>query len=136
MDVDELRKWIGRSEMRVDRVTPAPIAQLAATVDRDDPPPKPGDVLPPLWHWLYFLSPHRTSELGPDGHAKRGGFVPPVDLPRRLYGGGRYVFTRPVRVGDEITRHSRIADVKLKHGRTGPLVIVTCLLYTSPSPRD
>jgi hydroxyacyl-ACP dehydratase HTD2-like protein with hotdog domain len=24
-----------------------------------------GAVLPPLWHWLYFLPQHRQSEIGP-----------------------------------------------------------------------
>jgi hypothetical protein len=60
-----------------------------ATLDRDDAPPQAGTVLAPLWHWLYFLPQHRQSELGPDGHARRGGFLPPVPLPRRMWAGGR-----------------------------------------------
>jgi 3-methylfumaryl-CoA hydratase len=124
VDVDELRKWIGRSESYTDRVTPTPVAALAATLDRDDPAPRTGDPLPPLWHWLYFLPIHRASELGPDGHASRGGFLPPVPLPRRMFGGGRYRFERPLRIGDTITRRSRVVDVAVKDGRTGPLVFV------------
>ena len=77
-----------------------------------------------MWHWLYFLPLHRQSELGPDGHAKRGGFLPPVPLPRRMWAGGRFDFRRPLRVGDAIRRTSTIADVSLKEGRTGPLVFV------------
>src|SRR6266567_7900102 len=80
LDIVHLREWIGRSETRLDQVTPAPMAALAATLDIDAPYPQPGDPLPPLWHWLYFLPIHRQSELGPDGHAKRGGFLPPVPL--------------------------------------------------------
>jgi 3-methylfumaryl-CoA hydratase len=98
------------------------MAALSATLDRDDPPPQAGDPVPPLWHWLYFLPIHRQSELGPDGHAKRGGFLPPVPLPRRMYAGGRLEFHRPVQVGDTISRISRIADVSHKEGRTGALV--------------
>lgn len=124
LDIDELRKWIGRSESYTDQVTPTPVAALAATLDRDDPAPRTGDPLPPLWHWLYFLPIHRASELGPDGHATRGGFLPPVPLRRRMFAGGRYRFERPLRIGDTITRRSRVADVALKSGRTGPLVFV------------
>ena len=124
MDVDELRNWIGRSETYKDRVTPTPVAALAATLDRDDPAPSPGEPIPALWHWLFFLPIHRASELGPDGHARRGAFLPPVPLPRRMYGGGRFRFDHPLRIGDAITRQSRIADVRLKEGRSGPLVFV------------
>jgi 3-methylfumaryl-CoA hydratase len=122
LDTDYLREWLGRLESGVDQVTSAPIAALSATLDRDDPPPQPGDPVPPLWHWLYFLPIHRQSELGPDGHAKRGGFLPPVPLPRRMYAGGRLEFHRPLQVGDTIHRVSRIVDVSLKEGRTGALV--------------
>jgi 3-methylfumaryl-CoA hydratase len=80
--------------------------------------------LPPLWHWLYFLPLYRQSEVGPDGHAKRGGFLPPVPLPRRMWAGSQFEFNRALRVGDRITRVSTIADVTEKSGRTGPLVFV------------
>jgi 3-methylfumaryl-CoA hydratase len=119
-----LEPWIGRTENRADQVTAAPIAALSATLDRDDPPPRPGDPLPPLWHWLYFLPLHRQSELAADGHAARGGFLPPVPLPRRMWAGGRLEFHRPLRVGENLERTSRIVDVKFKEGRSGPLVFV------------
>jgi len=124
MDMPYLREWLGRTESRIDEVTRTPIAALSATLDRDDPAPREGDALPPLWHWLYFLPVHRQSELGPDGHAARGGFLPPVPLPRRMWAGGRLSFHRPLRVGDEIARESQIADISYKEGRTGPLVFV------------
>jgi len=124
VDVEGLRKWIGRSESYTDHVTPAPVAALAATLDRDDAPPEAGDALPPLWHWLYFLPIHRASELGPDGHVRRGGFLPPVPLPRRMFAGGRLRFECPLRVGDTVTRKSRVLDVTSKVGRSGPLVFV------------
>ena len=71
------------------RVTATPVAALSATLDRDDPAPGAGTTLPPLWHWLYFLPLARQSEIGPDGHPRRGGFLPPVPLPRRMWAGGR-----------------------------------------------
>jgi len=124
MTQTDWREWIGRTGSRADDITPTPIAALAATLDRDDPPPQAGDPLPPLWHWLYFLPLDRQSEIGPDGHAKRGGFLPPVPLPRRMWAGGRLTFLQPLRVGDHVQRVSTIADVTTKQGRSGPLVFV------------
>ncbi len=89
LDIETLRSWVGRSETREDTIDATPIARLAATLDRDDAPPRPGDAVPPLWHWLYFLPLYRQSEVGADGHAKRGGFLPPVPLPRRMWAGSR-----------------------------------------------
>jgi 3-methylfumaryl-CoA hydratase len=114
LDIDSLRKWIGKSESQSDQVTPTAIAALSATLDRDDPFPQPGDALPSFWHRMYFLPICRQSELGPDGHSKRGGFLPPVPLPRRMFAGARLQFHHPVRVGDNISRVSRIVDVNYK----------------------
>ncbi len=125
MDIDYLRQWIGRTETRVDTITASPIAALSATLDRDDPLPAPGDSAPPLWHSLGCRAAHKPSDLGPEGHAKTGGFLPPVPLPRRMWAGGRFEFQRPLRVGETVTRVSRIADVREKQGRTGNLVFVT-----------
>jgi 3-methylfumaryl-CoA hydratase len=124
IDIDHLRSWIGRQEVLQDSITPVPVAALAATLDRDDAEPLAGEDLPPLWHWLYFLPRARQSQLGPDGHPKRGGFLPPVDLPRRMWAGGRLSFPGRLRVGDPVRRTSTVADVSLKEGRAGPLVFV------------
>ena len=124
-DTNPWRDWIGRTERRGDLVTPAPLAMLSATLDRDDPEPVAGSEVPPLWHWLYFLPVARQSGIGPDGHPKRGGFLPPVPQPRRMWAGGRLAFEHPLHVGDEITRSSRITDVNVKEGRSGALVFVT-----------
>ena len=125
MDLDTLRDWIGRTERHIDTTTATPVAALAATLDRDDAPPLPGTDLPPLWHWLYFLPLAPQHQIGPDGHPQRGGFLPPVPLPRRMWAGGRLEFHQPLRVGEAIERDSRITDVSVKHGRSGSLVFVT-----------
>jgi 3-methylfumaryl-CoA hydratase len=122
--LDTLRDWIGRDESRTDLISATPVSALSATLDRDDPAPVPGTELPPLWHWLYFTPLTRHSELGEDGHAKRGGFLPPVPLPRRMWAGGRLEFLRPLRVGETVTRTSTIRDVSIKQGRSGALVFV------------
>ena len=124
IDIGHLRSWIGRQEVLEDSISAFPAAALAATLDRDDAAPRAGDTLPPLWHWLYFLPRARQSQLGPDGHAKRGGFLPPVDLKRRMWAGGRLRFPGTLRVGDAVTRTSTVAEVSMKQGRAGPLVFV------------
>ncbi len=124
MDIAHLQGWIGRQQTLRDTATLFPVAALAATLDRDDKPPAAGDALPPLWHWLYFLPTARQSELGPDGHPKRGGFLPPVPLPRRMWAGGRFSFLQPLRLGEAITRVSTIRDVSMKQGRSGTLIFV------------
>jgi 3-methylfumaryl-CoA hydratase len=124
LDVDHLRSWIGKQETAHDQVTRFPIAALSATLDRDDPAPRAGDPLPPLWHWLYFLPTARQSILGPDGHPARGGFLPPVPLPRRMWAGGRFTFHQPLRVDEAISRTSTIQDVTIKQGRNGALCFV------------
>jgi len=119
-----LQQWVGRQESISDVVTPTPYAALSATLDRDPARPEAGTMLPALWHWLYFLPLHRQSDIGPDGHAKRGGFLPPVALPRRMWAGSQFEFHQPLRVGDAVTRVSTIESVTEKSGRTGPLVFV------------
>lgn len=119
-----LAQWIGRSEQQEDLVTAAPCAALAATLDRDPVRPAQGAPIPPLWHWLYFLPMHRQSEIGADGHARRGGFLPPVDLPRRMWAGSQFQFLHPIHIGDQLKRVSTIENVSQKSGRSGPLVFV------------
>lgn len=121
MNLDD---WIGRSERAHDLVTAAPCAALAATLDQAPWHPSPGTPLPPLWHWLYFLPTPRRSELGPDGHAARGGFLPPVALPRRMWAGSQLAFHAPLRVGDALERRSTIESISEKSGRSGRLVFV------------
>ena len=127
LDIDHLRSWIGRTTTADDSVTLAPLRALTATLDRDDAPSRPGDAIAPCWHWLYFLPVHRQSEIGPDGHPQRGGFLPPVPLPRRMWAGSQIEFRGPLTVGQSIVRHSRIEDVRIKDGRTGSLVFVKVL---------
>ncbi len=124
LDMDHLQQWVGKTQTDSDAIVPAPIAGLLATLDYDVHSPRAGDLLPPLGHWLYFHSARRQSEIGPDGHPKRGGFLPPVPLPRRMWAASRIEFTTPLRVGQSVARISRIVDVQVKSGRTGALVFV------------
>jgi 3-methylfumaryl-CoA hydratase len=124
LDIDLLKQWIGRRESGRDLVHASHANALAATLDRDEQF-SDGDPLPPLWHWVYFWSTTRASDVGADGHARRGGFLPPVPLPRRMWAGGRLRFVAPLPVGEVAEKTSTILDVSIKEGATGPLAFVT-----------
>lgn len=116
--------WIGKSEATGDVVTPTAVAALAATLDRSFDAAV-GAELPPLWHWAFFPPTVPTAELGSDGHPRRGGFLPPVELPRRMWAGSRVRFLQPLRVGEQIKRVSTIERVTSKQGRSGRFVLVS-----------
>ncbi|OZG72802.1 acyl-CoA dehydrogenase [Hahella sp. CCB-MM4] len=113
--------WVGRTEESVDQIYPERVNALAATLDVD----MQQESLPPLWHWIFFNPVHRHSELAVDGHAKKGGFLPPIDLPRRMWAGGRFRFISPISIGDRVKRTSTIRQVIEKEGKTGSLAFVT-----------
>ena len=113
--------WLDKTQVVHDVITAFPLAAMAATLNRE---PETKNV-PPLWHWLYFLPIAPLSETGPDGHPKRGGFLPPVPLPRRMWAGGRLTFHEPLVVGEAASRTSTIVNIEDKTGRTGRLVFVT-----------
>ena len=115
---------IGRTETHVQMISADRAAALAATLDLDEAPAD-GDPLPPGWHWLYFNPFVQRRNIGPDGHPKRGGFLPAVTLPRRMWAGGRLKYLQPLRIGTEAEKNSEIIDVKAKSGRAGSLVFVT-----------
>lgn len=114
--------WVGREEITHDRLTRAALARLYATLDRAVPP---GDDAPPLAHWLCFLPSAPQSAIDVDGHPRRGGFMPPIDLPRRMWAGGRIDFHHALPVDAPLVRRSTIAGVKEKSGASGRLVFVT-----------
>lgn len=125
LDLDHLRQWIGRTTEVSDIVTAQLTKGLRATLFQAIGEPKPGDAAPFTTHWCLGQPVFPMSELGPDGHPTRGGFLPPVPLPRRMWAGGELEFVDALRVGDVATRTSRIADVTMKTGSTGVLCFVS-----------
>jgi 3-methylfumaryl-CoA hydratase len=124
-DLDHLRQWIGRTTGASDIVTAQLVKGLRATLFQEIGEPRRGDPAPWTVHWCLAQPVFPMSELGPDGHPTRGGFLPPVPLPRRMCAGGELEFFEPLRVGDETTRTSRISDVTMKSGSTGVLCFVS-----------
>ncbi|MGV7215974.1 FAS1-like dehydratase domain-containing protein [Bradyrhizobium sp. UFLA05-112] len=134
LDIDHLRQWIGRTQEATDTVTAQLVKGLRATLFQEIGEPKKGDAAPFTVHWCLAQPVSPMSMLGPDGHPTRGGFLPPVPLPRRMWAGGEIEFIDALRVGDESTRISRIADVVVKTGSTGTLCFVA-VEHTITSPR-
>ena len=124
LDIDHLKQWVGNKETIEETISAVPLLRMGATLDRQPREIIIGDEVPPLWHWAYFITPTRASELGRDGHAALGDFMPPVHLPRRMWAGGKFKFIKPLRVGDLARKESSVRDVTLKQGRTGNLCFV------------
>ena len=124
VDMEHLRRWLGRTEETVDVASSWTQTRLAALLDHRYPP-WPPDQLAPLCHWLHFAPATLQSQLGEDGHTQRGDFLPPVELPRRMYAGGRLHFVRPIRLGDSMRRRSTVKAIEAKTGSSGAMVFVT-----------
>lgn len=123
-DTRDWSDWVGRSVTRSEVVSVERVAALAATLDLDHVP-REGAPLPPGWHWLFFNSFARRRDLGVDGHPRRGRFLPPVDLPRRMWAGGNVTWLAPIIVGKPARRLSEVVSVRRKSGESGPMVFVT-----------
>jgi 3-methylfumaryl-CoA hydratase len=117
--------WIGRTEASDDFIALAPVLAAAATLDDTETVFAEGLPLPPLWHWFFFLPKAPQSRIGPDGHPQRGPFMPPIELPRRMFAGARLRFLRPLIIGRAARREAKILSVSEKTGRTGTLAFVT-----------
>ncbi|TYB45040.1 hypothetical protein FXF69_22320 [Actinomadura chibensis] len=119
-----MEQWEPHTVTSAEVVRPGPVAALAALFDDGLPAPGAGDALPRLWHWVALPHWPVSSEVGPDGHPRRGTFLPPIELPRRMFAGGEVAFHGDLRVGETIRRESTVESVKEKSGQSGALVIV------------
>ncbi|WP_255440672.1 MaoC family dehydratase N-terminal domain-containing protein [Paracoccus sp. MC1854] len=124
LDLDHLRGWIGSKEIKSEAVTPALVERFNTTFGRTGDT-APGAPAPVMIHLCLAPPAAPIDQLGPDGHPARGGFLPPVPLPRRMWAGGSFSFHDDIRIGETVTRRSTIRDVAVKQGRTGPLCFVT-----------
>jgi 3-methylfumaryl-CoA hydratase len=126
----DLQAWVGRTQAQADTIDALRTGALLTALGRPARA-EAGDPLGLLHHWLYFWDARPPEALGPDGHPKLGGFMPPVPLPRRMWAGGRIDFHAPLRIGDPARRVTTIKAVQAKSGRGGDLVFVTLLHETS-----
>ena len=122
--LESFKSYIGKSEKATDVVTASAMRKFAATLGQEDPPTDKGSPIPPGWYGAFFPASHRPSQMRTDGQASGGGIVPPIPLPRRRIGGTRVRFEEPLRIGDEITRVTEIADVQIDDGPSGAMATV------------
>ncbi len=120
-----LTAWIGKQERGYDEVILPAVQRLAATLDLPTDDYRRGDRVPSGWYVVLFAPTALQSTLGPDGHPSKGQFLPPVPLPRRMFAGRRVWFHVPLRIGDEVSRVSRIESITPKQGRSGEMCFVT-----------
>ena len=120
----EFEEWCGKTEVSQDVIDPALAARLRTTLLHDEQTLST-EFLPTLGHWCFFQSPAPAHLLSEDGHPQRGGFLPPIPLPRRMWAGGKLEFFAQIPIGATLTRHSTIDSIQAKEGRSGKLVFVT-----------
>ena len=125
-----LETWIGREHHLREAIDIAAMNRLAMTLGLE-PTLIAGDPIAPLWHFATFIEAVPASRLGHDGHPQRGGFLPPVALPRRMWAGSRIAFGAPIPAGADATKHSTIERVVCKEGSSEPLCFVTVRHVTS-----
>ena len=124
LDITYLNQWMGREEVAVDLLEIGLLNRIGAFFELPSAFSR-GDPIPETWHWCFFHVPRAQAELGHDGHPRTGGFLPPFELPRRMWGGSRLHFHRPLVAGEAAEKISRIASVDLKRGKSGTLGLVT-----------
>lgn len=125
VDIDHLRKWIGKIDNVTDYVTPIVEQRYRATLNMDIGNPKDGEPVTSGLHWMLGWNLVKNDELGIDSHPALGEFLPPVPLPRRMWAGSEIKVLKPIRVGDKVVKQSTVADIQVKEGRTGLLCFVT-----------
>ena len=123
IDIDFLQQWVGKQETAEDDITLFPARAMAAALNNATLPEK-GDALPLFWEWMYFLATPQAKATGKDGHPDKGGFLPPVPLPRRMWAAGEVEFFQSLIIGQAAKRVSTIESVDLKAGSTGTLVFI------------
>lgn len=125
IDIEPVRAQLGRKVTEEDVATAAPLRCMAATFDRDEPPPSPGEPVPPGWHLVYFPDLTRRADLGADGLPLERGVLPQMPLPRRMYAGTTLTFHADILVGDTLRRETEFTGVQLRRGSTGTLILAT-----------
>jgi len=117
--------FIGKAEAGADTIDAWHVNAFLATLYPGRPALAEGDAIPPSAHWLYFRPLTRLDRTGRDGHAAKGEFLPPIDLPRRMWAGGRLTVSAPLRLGEAAEKTSTIESIAEKHGRSGRFAVVT-----------
>jgi len=122
--LESFKSYIGKNETAADVVTASTMVKFAATLGLENPPLEKGSAIPPGWYGGLFPASHRPDKMRTDGQASGGGFMPAIPLPRRRIGGTRVAFHEPLRIGDDVTRKTEIADLQVDDGASGAQVTI------------
>lgn len=125
VDIEPLKKQLGRRVEDEDIVTEMPLKGIIATFDRDEKVPRAGEPIAPGWHLCFLHSYARRAALGEDGLPTQSDVLPRMPLPRRMYAGSTFTFEGDIRVGDKLRRETEFTDVQLRNGSTGTLIVTT-----------
>lgn len=115
------QSWIGKTETLTEVLCPEPLRRFAAATDAAL---AVETALPPLAHWAYFLPLADSAGIGPDGHPKRGGFVPPIALPRRMFAAADITLSGALQPGEPAQLHAEITALTHRKGKSGELVFM------------
>ena len=138
IDIEPLRKQLGRKIEDEDIVTQAPLKAMIATFDRPEKAPEPGQPIAPGWHLCFLHSHARPAQLGRDGAAFTGGVLPEIPMPRRMYAGSTFTFDGDIRVGDKLRREMdgmraaltvALQDLIQKNSSRRPTHLIRILLH-------
>ncbi len=126
LNIDHLQQWLNKSEQAQETLSLWPVHGMMAALDISPAQwPSEGDPLPPTAHWNYFVPRVPQAKIDSDGHPIRGDFLPPIELPRRMWAGSRMQYHQPMALGQTIQKISTIHDIKIKEGKSGSLAFVT-----------
>ena len=123
-EIESLNQWKGHEERVEEILSPLKVEGYHAVLDTREPSANEGEPAPPGIHWMLARSNTTHSQLGHDGHGRRGAFIPPIKLPRRMWAGSDIEFIRPLVVGEKVVRRSNFDSAVYKQGRTGNLIFV------------
>ncbi len=112
----------GFIELAHDPVRLEQVARLAACLDVD-PSVLDHGLLPALWHWVLFPRPSRPPISA--STAIRAAAPRWTSSRQRMWVGGRMSITRPLRIGVDAERVSRILRAEVKDGGAGRFWLVT-----------
>ncbi len=118
---EDIKSWIGKSIKSEDYISDFPVRAMSSVFDYES---ENFIEVPYGWHWLYFLNLPLQKNLGLDGHEKRIGFMPPIDLPIRMYAGGEINYFKPILIGVKLKKTSSIVSIENKEGSTGKLTFL------------
>lgn len=120
-EIAHWQTWVGKTETSTQNIDAAVLERYAASL---------GETLnlegnlPSLAHWAFFISAAQPDKLGVDGHPLRGGFMPPITLPRRMFAASDISIKSQLKINQPATKTSTIASVTHKSGKSGELVLV------------